>query len=381
MIDTSCDIIAAPSLKNINWDFTNSSKSKNIHSIHPYPAKFIPEIPGNVIDIIQPSKAGVVLDPFCGSGVSLVEAQKKGYDSIGIDLNPIACLISKVKTQYINLFELQAVADLVIASAKETQEYSIPNIPNLNHWFKKDAQVGLTKLITAINSLPDSNIREALLLACSSIIVRVSNQDSDTRYAAVEKNIIEANVYGFFAKAVKQLIYAKSREDYSKQAGVSVINGNILTTEAEHIKKDISLLVTSPPYPNAYEYWLYHKYRMWWLGFDPINVKEHEIGARAHFFKKNHHKGEDFSTQMEKLFKNVSPLMMPDAYAVFVVGRSIIHGKEYANHEIIAEAGKKHNFLHVETLTREMNNSRKSFNLTHANIKQEFIVVLQNKKA
>ena len=47
-------------------------------------------------------------------------------------------------------------------------------------------------------------------------------------------------------------------------------------------------LVTSPPYPNAYEYWLYHKYRMYWLGFDPIPIRENEIGARPHYFKTNH---------------------------------------------------------------------------------------------
>ena len=43
--------------------------------------------------------------------------------------------------------------------------------------------------------------------------------------------------------------------------------------------------MTSPPYPNAYEYWLYHKYRMYWLGMDPIAVRQQEIGARPHYFR------------------------------------------------------------------------------------------------
>lgn len=368
-------------LKRVDWNFENSKKGKSIHSLHPYPAKFIPEIPGNIIDILQPSRDGLIMDPFCGSGVSLVEAQKRGYKSVGVDLNPIACLISRVKTTHVNLTDLQEIANEVVSSAKDLSTYTIPTIPNINHWFKTDVQIGLTKLLSSINSQTSSIIKDTLLLACSSIIVRVSNQDSDTRYAAVEKNVIEDHVYEFFEKAVKQIIALKNKVDYSYRSSSKVIQGDILTTNHRNIEDRISLLVTSPPYPNAYEYWLYHKYRMWWLGYDPIEVKEKEIGARAHFFKKQNHTGESFSNQMEKLFENTVPLLLPKAYSVFVIGRSIIHGKEYPNHDTIVTAGEKFNMSHVETITREMNNSRKSFNLAHARIKQEYIVVLQNQNA
>ena len=49
--------------------------------------------------------------------------------------------------------------------------------------------------------------------------------------------------------------------------------------EPSDIPRRVGLVITSPPYPNAYEYWLYHKYRMYWLGLDPIAVKKQEIGA------------------------------------------------------------------------------------------------------
>lgn len=214
-------------LSSINWDFPNSNKIKGIHSIHPYPAKFIPEIPGSIIDILNPSKEGAILDPFCGSGVTLLEAQKRGYDSIGIDLNPIACLISRVKTAHFDLEKLQKTANEVLLQAKSQQVYTIPSIPNLDHWFKRDVQIGLTKLIDSIQRLANSLIKDALLLSCSSIIVRVSNQDSDTRYAAVEKTVSEQTVYDSFAKAVKQLIIAKSKENPLLSINAEVINDNI----------------------------------------------------------------------------------------------------------------------------------------------------------
>ena len=66
-------------------------------------------------------------------------------------------------------------------------------------------------------------------------------------------------------------------------SSTTVLEADTLAVKATAIGQPVSLVITSPPYPNAYEYWLYHKYRMWWLGFlDPIAVKEREIGARAH---------------------------------------------------------------------------------------------------
>ena len=78
-----------------------------------------------------------------------------------------------------------------------------------------------------------------------------------------------------------------------------MIEANVLALDHAIIRQPVGLVVTSPPYPNAYEYWLYHKYRMWWLGFDPLAVKASEIGARAHFFKgSNSHTADDFKRQM-----------------------------------------------------------------------------------
>lgn len=372
------DDLSVSLLKQIDWNFSQSAKGQTIHSIHPYPAKFIPEIPSAVIDTLKPSKQSLILDPFCGSGVSLIAAQQRGYQAIGVDLNPIACLLSQVKTQPVDVYALAECADSVIRQAKVLASYQIPTIPNLNHWFNPSSQLGLTRLTTVIQTVADETLRNALLLSCSSIIVKVSNQDSDTRYAAIEKDVNEWTVYDLFYKAVKRLIHTKSRQDYLGKANVSVLNNNILTIDPESIGKQVGLVVTSPPYPNAYEYWLYHKYRMWWLGYDPVSVKEQEIGARAHFFKKNHHTGEDFLDQMNQLFYLLDAVMLPGAFAVFVVGRSIIHGVEYANEEFIARAATNHNFTHRTTVIRTMDNSRKSFNLTHARIKSEYVVVLQH---
>src|SRR5258706_9270698 len=133
-----------------DWDF-KKSKSELIHSIHPYPAKFISDIPKALLSQFPIPKNSLVFDPFCGSGVTLVEAQKAGIESLGVDLNPIACLISRVKINQFD-FDIVTEVDKIIEKAKSKKgRVLIPKIPNVDHWFKKDIQKALTLLINEIN--------------------------------------------------------------------------------------------------------------------------------------------------------------------------------------------------------------------------------------
>ena len=86
------------SLEAVDWDFRRRATDRKIEGIHPYPAKFIAEIPRALLTALPMQRGTAVLDPFCGSGTTLVECQRRGIPAIGIDLNPIACLISRVKT-------------------------------------------------------------------------------------------------------------------------------------------------------------------------------------------------------------------------------------------------------------------------------------------
>lgn len=364
-------------LERIEWDF-QSAQLDVLSAIHPYPARFINEVPRTLIEEIGCPKNTMVLDPFCGSGTTLVEAQRKGLSSIGIDLNPIACLISKVKVSRISENFLSVLEYVYNSSIKSfTEEIKVPEIPNLDHWFKKDIQKALSCILQNIEEVSDEIIRNALKLALSSIIVRVSNQESDTRYAAIEKKYTANDVFTNFYNAAKKIYDAKKNDQLEPNS--KIIENDVLNVSAETVGKSIGLVITSPPYPNAYEYWLYHKYRMWWLGFDPINVRTYEIGARPHFMKKIGQTEVDFYNQMDKVFDLLCECLVIGGHICFVIGRSVIKGREINNAELITEVAKKHGLCLVADIEREIASTKKSFNLKYGKIKTENVLIYRKR--
>ena len=366
-----------------DWNFASRVAPSPIEALHPYPAKFVADLPRRLLDILPVPRGTVVLDPFCGSGTTLVECQRRGLPAVGIDLNPIACLISQVKTSPLADGLAAAAASVVdqAASCKQASRANVPELPRLDHWFVPEVQLALASLTAAIaTASPDH--QNALRLALSSIVVRVSNQESDTRYAAICKNVRAEDVFAGFRRAAGRVEKALAARDYPL-APTTVLEADTTSVNPNELGKvvdggrGVGLVITSPPYPNAYEYWLYHKYRMYWLGMDPLAVKVREIGARAHFFKRNPHTADDFARQMKQTLELLCAVLVQGGYVCFVIGRSRIHGQIVDNAAIIEEVGQSMGFARVFAAKRALAAASKSFNPSYGRIKTETILVMR----
>ena len=99
----------AQSVLNEPWEYADADTQQLTHNIHRYSGKFIPQIAARAIGILtEPNE--LILDPYCGSGTSLLEAAVLGRQAIGIDLSPLATLIATTKVTPISskqLFALQ----------------------------------------------------------------------------------------------------------------------------------------------------------------------------------------------------------------------------------------------------------------------------------
>ena len=168
------------------------NKSEHVHGLHPYPAKFIPHIPRALIQALARS-GDIMLDPMCGSGTTLVEAAAAGHRAIGVDINPIATLVSQSKTRALtggDRLELRNLARRFEVTANGLQGgeklplTAPPQFHNRDKWFEANVTQELGYAMETINRLTAGAARALALCAFSSIPVTVSNQESETRWCA-----------------------------------------------------------------------------------------------------------------------------------------------------------------------------------------------------
>ena len=317
-------------VEKIDYDLDSyTDNSYATHNFHPYPAKFIPQIPLEIIDKLT-KKNDWILDPFCGCGTTLVEAKLHGRNSIGVDLNPLSTLISKVKTTPLSDMQIGEVSDIAESICHEIKignRYEIPDLYNIDHWFQKDIKEALSVIRHFIRNCDDRIVGDFLSVAFSSIIVRVSNQDSDTRYVAVKKNVTKDSVIRIFSEKIADMISRVKVLTNQIEIPETIVFTRDSTT-LDYVKHKIDLAITSPPYMNSYDYYLYHKHRLGWLGFDHKEVQEKEIGSRN---KHNDH-GLGLPDYTKPILENAQAVrrtLKIGGYYCVVVGDSVLRKEIY----------------------------------------------------
>jgi site-specific DNA-methyltransferase (cytosine-N4-specific) len=383
-------------LKSIDWDFFGAKTSYLTHGIHPYPAKFIPQIPNALIQELS-SVGETVGDIFCGSGTTLVEALSLKRNAIGIDANPLACLISKAKTVLLSDSDTTTLSNLCLKAKNSFEELSLsrqgtlfnqtmykssawrPDSNNLNFWFTPSVIEELAECLSWCNEITSENAKSLALTAFSSIIVAVSKQDSDTRYVRREKFIEIGDVFKKFYKSLENCIRASLSfsELTESRFSCNIYNSNLL--DPPDIDT-LDLIVCSPPYPNAFSYHLYHRTRMLWLQMNQIDFKSVEIGSHRKYSSKSSKAAsiDTFKLEFSSIFKWVKSHLKYDGFACFVIGDSIIRGEVFKNASILSALANSFGFKEVASIERSIQNTKKSFNPSIGNIKNETILILQN---
>lgn len=239
------------------------------HNFFKYPCKFIPEIPRWGLKKYIKKDNAVVFDPFAGSGTTILEAIIHGYDSYYTEIDEVAKLIIKVKTTQFNSEEIKDIDRIykkIIKNINITEDYIIPKIDNLYHWYPEENVIILGKILKQIKDIENEKICNFFKVCFASIIKKCSFADDSSPKPYVSSKIkkIPSEPFEEFKKTYQK--YIKSEKELSKisKLGKAIkLDGDALNFKS-NIKFDI--VITSPPYINAFDYGRTMRLENLWLG-------------------------------------------------------------------------------------------------------------------
>ncbi|KGJ97640.1 DNA methyltransferase [Colwellia psychrerythraea] len=418
----------------VNWIPYSDSYT---HYIHSYPAKLLKHIPIFFLNskILLPEKGSVVLDPFCGSGTVLLESMLSGHNSLGCDANPLARLIAKVKTTKLDSNVIRSQKNNIVAKAKRLRKFAPLNVTNIDHWFPKKTQLHLSKLIRAIEGLPESNEKDFFKATFSSIIKKVSFSDPNlsvpvkikpskyndpTTKEKAEKQLLSVentDVLSVFEKHIEQNI---KRIDLLEQVDTESLKCEVISKDARKISSSLSpnseplkansvdFIVTSPPYAGAQKYVRSSSLNLGWLGFCEKNtLRDYErlnIG-REHYSKSEYkdiiqlsieeidrvleriweknplraHINGNYLLEMKSAIAEMYRVLKTDKYCTIVIGNNEVCGEPFETQKFIRLLAEQTGFKTELVLVDEIHSRglMTKRNKTASVINSEWILVFK----
>lgn len=256
--DFQCDYVFGKDLEEwlCEWEFRGSNTKTYTHGFHTYPAMFIPQVARKLI-LAFSHPGDTVLDIFCGSGTALVESKLTGRHSIGIELNPLAVLIAKVKTTPIDPQHLTRAYQQVIDSytAHPFIPTTFPRESNIDFWFLPEAIGKLNAVKQAILSLRDRDLIDFFFVALSEIVRRASlTKHGEFKLVRDKRKVangVDIDLFVSFCEiAWNNFIAMKEFWLDATDAQVHIIYGDS-TQDQGLLEESVDLILTSPPYGDS----------------------------------------------------------------------------------------------------------------------------------
>ena len=362
------------------------------------------------------TRGGRLLDPYCGTGTSLVEASLFGMDAVGCDVNPHARLIAKAKVAPIPLSALDAKLD----SLRETlfryemsgdlPDRPAPFVLNRDYWFSDETSRWLSALRHEIIAEPDCDIRRFLWVAFSETVRECSYTKNGefklVRMPADKMARFAPGVVSAFASKLARnraglADYAERRQDVN----IAVLDRNTALGETPD-GAPFDLAITSPPYGDSsttVAYGQFSRLSAQWIGLPNIKVDSVSMGGAAKagtlpdspatepiervaaIDAKRANQVKAFYMDLANSVRTVASAMANRSIVCYVVGNRTVKGVTLPTDEFVARAFERQGFRHRETIVRNIPNKRMPSRNSPSNIagatastmRREYIVICQ----
>jgi len=259
-------------------------RTKHVHRLHPYHGKFIPQLVEKLLDRYLPA-GGHVLDPFAGSGTTLVQALESGLDATGVELAAFNCLLMRVKTARYDVgvlgAELRAVCARIdsLPKRRRTSGY-------VRRWYEPQAAAELLAFRDLVGEYEHQDVLRVVLSRAARSARRTAHFDLE---APREPQVGEywchkhrrtcrpvASAAGFLRRYTLDTL---ARIEAFAEVRDARRAARILHADACDVRYEETFdgIVTSPPYPGLIDYHEQHRHAYELLGLD--DRRELELGA------------------------------------------------------------------------------------------------------
>jgi DNA modification methylase len=379
-------------------DFHGENSGYATHNFHAFPAKFPPQLPRKfIVGLTMPGET--VLDPMSGSGTAVLESMLLGRHGIGVDIDPLALAMGKVKVTPVDLGELMKSAGSVTERATHKLRFRREELESAlatrfdsstkkfaDYWFLEETQLELLALIREIEGISDHNIRRFLEIALSSIIITKSGGVSlaydlaHTRPHRLADKVPRSPIDKFEKRLNKNLKQTNKLAWSTGQACLLCGNAQKLGI-ADNC---IDLIITSPPYAaNAIDYMRAHKFSLVWFGhkietlgkmrgdyiggerihnFQMAELPAYVEGVVLKLAEKDPKKGSvlrRYYTEMTLCLSEMFRVLKPGKAAIVIIGSSIMRGIDSETATCLGEIGKTIAFELVDIAERRLDRNRR----------------------
>ncbi len=389
-----------------SWDFRGEKTKSYTHGLHTYPAMFIPQVARRLLQSYS-KKNDVVCDIFCGSGTALVESRLLGRNSYGIDLNPLAIFLAKVKTTEISSRKLTNEYFKLLEKIQNIKKNQIkkPNFLNIDFWFKDNVIIELAKIKKAIKEIKDKKVQNFFLVSFSEIVRLASNTKNGefklVRIKGGQLTNYNPDVLDLFKKKTENNIKAMGEfeKEVDKKTWTKIIYGD--SSKDNNIKNNsIDFVLTSHPYGysrTTVAYGQFSRLSSQWidifkdpnkasgvdnelLGGKAVKELKHSLGSSylnsaidkiARKDAKRAREVLSFNIDLNKCLKQTYRILKKNKYFCLVVGNRLVKQVRIPTDFIIAELGENIGFTCEDIIVRNIPGKRMPIKTSPTNIAGE----------
>lgn len=366
------------------WNI-GEQKDLKMHHIHSYPAKFPAFITTKALEYARNNsiKTDWIADIFCGCGTVAFEAKRNNINFWGCDINPVATMIAKTKSQRYDSKKLNIYYSAIIEAYNYSSNIDSNKFSNerLKYWFTEEQFEKLTKLKKAIEDTVPIRSKYRLFFICafSNILKPTSRWLTKSIKPQVDPNKQFADVIHAFRSQCNYMMLANEENTVIEtKSKTQIVTANFLDKSLKHPIVDV--IITSPPYVTSYEYADLHQLSSLWLEYvnDYRELRDGSIGSSHHMYnfdreikrlntigssvvfrllERDKCKAESvakYYLDMQEVVSKCYGMLADGGMALFVIGNTEYKGIRIENAQHLAESLIHSGFNHVFITKRKI---------------------------